>query len=150
MSRLLDCHEHRIIELESSWTRREKMNIVESYNGIKTMIPRIGIKYRIKYKPTQHDRLPSSVYDMTAGINKYSNQYKNNFGAYNNFEQHLENWLQQNNLHFDEIRTAEFNLNVFTEENELELLLDTQIHHPLSMSQHFICVMHAGAKKNVK
>lgn len=120
LSRLLNCCKQRIIELESSWTRREIMNIGSESN---IMIPQDWMRESRVSQPKQKQLiwLSSSNYGTVTGLNQIYIQLKKVCnGNYNNFNYNYCNWLQQNK--WDEVQTAEYNLNFFTEENELELL----------------------------
>jgi hypothetical protein len=128
--RLLNCYKQRIIELESLLTERYR---AEGGYGGNQFVP----KNNHKHEPDVDDMiwLSSSAYGAMTGLNKYFLQFRNiddmtkiadtlnNYdGVHYMIGKHIRNWLQQNKLEFNEIRSAEYCLNKFTDDKGLELL----------------------------
>jgi hypothetical protein len=132
LTRSLAIHGRRIIELESQWTDRISM---EGVGSRLQYIPKVNVKYLL----TTHDIewLSSSVFGAATGLDKYFLQFKNaddmkkkiasGFNTHSDRWAMVPNrnvceWLQENGLEFNEVRSAEFNLNMMTDNQELELL----------------------------
>ncbi len=145
LNRLLTCYKQRVDDLEMTWTTK--------YNLECGMIPIQNQTRQLTIEDMEWSSF--SNYGKVTGLNKYYKQFKNSedmakqlypkipddklpslhqYGGKlppyvmytDNSAQHIQNWLLENKLQFDEIKSAEFHLNKWTETSKYELV-DVQI-----------------------
>jgi hypothetical protein len=144
LNRLLACYKQRVDDLEMSWTLRHNLE------GQGQMIPKTDRIHRLAIDDM--DWLSRSHYGKVMGLDKYYIQFKNTDDMANqlypkisneessrlqskyerglychekhndNSGQHIQQWLLENNLQFDEIKSAEFHLNKWMEDSSCELV----------------------------
>jgi hypothetical protein len=127
LNRLLTCYKQRITDLESLWT---------STTALEQFLPQNKQIYQITIEDMKW--LSFSTYGTITKLNKYFTQFKssndmtkqlysiNNQNGQTQYtdvsNQHIQEWLLQNKLQLDEVRSAEFFLNKWIESRDFELV----------------------------
>ncbi len=124
LNRLLTCYRQRLTDLESRYTTHIDLDIY---------VLRENFIHKLTMNEMQW--LAFSNYGMITGLNKYFAQFKSSNDmtrqlypkdAKNQIadmcDQHVQDWLLQNDYKFDEMLSAQFRLNKWMETNQMELI----------------------------
>lgn len=148
LNRLLTCYKQRIDDLEMLWTtycdlENGKIPIQNQFHRLtledmewlsfSNYGKMTGLnKYYEQFKSSED--MAKQLYPKIQDVNELSvlkKQYGNKLPCYilykNNSQRHIQNWLLENKLQFDEIKSAEFLLNKWIETSKKDLV-DVQIH----------------------